>query len=306
MMLRFLYVWLLRLHPRYFRERFGQEMLWIFDQAPAVGMLADATRSLLRQWTLRSDFWAAPAVDGVPMFYTSADWHPRPVPLISGIIVTALLFVGILFAAAHAGGGRSLPVLDLSSGDVAGAAAMKKMWPRLSGLFDRFGPVSVPEPVLRGSSPVAAALDANHDGTISAEEIENAPPVLNALARTLKSATTKTGRPLLDPVLDALDTNRDGQVSAAEIRNSPVALRALDRNHDGNLTPDEILVDPLTNAVALILAQLDKNSDGRITPEERTNPFAERVRSLLDSADRDKDGVITEEELKIEMRARWH
>lgn len=32
-MTRFLYVCLLRLHPQRFRQRFAEEMLWIFDQA---------------------------------------------------------------------------------------------------------------------------------------------------------------------------------------------------------------------------------------------------------------------------------
>ena len=40
MMIRWLYAGLLRLHPPGFRQRFGQEMLWIFDQAKANGRTA--------------------------------------------------------------------------------------------------------------------------------------------------------------------------------------------------------------------------------------------------------------------------
>jgi hypothetical protein len=55
-----LYQWLVRLHPRPFRKRFGPEMLCVFDEAAAagrLGLLADCVLSLARQWVLRSGFW---------------------------------------------------------------------------------------------------------------------------------------------------------------------------------------------------------------------------------------------------------
>jgi CubicO group peptidase (beta-lactamase class C family) len=70
-MRRSLYRWLLRLHPPAFRERFADEMLWIFDEAAArqgvPRLFADAFVSLLRQWIVRPESWhmrlaaAAPA-----------------------------------------------------------------------------------------------------------------------------------------------------------------------------------------------------------------------------------------------------
>src|SRR3989442_10948585 len=63
-MLRSLYRWLLYLHPPAFRQRFAEEMLWIFDEAAAthgvLGLFADGLVSLLRQWIVRPESWHAP------------------------------------------------------------------------------------------------------------------------------------------------------------------------------------------------------------------------------------------------------
>jgi D-alanyl-D-alanine carboxypeptidase len=56
---RSLYRGLLRLHPPAFRERFGEEMLWIFDEAAEMQgvarLLADGVVSLVRQWMVRPE-----------------------------------------------------------------------------------------------------------------------------------------------------------------------------------------------------------------------------------------------------------
>jgi hypothetical protein len=60
-MLRAFYLSLLRLHPRRFRERFAEEMLWIFDEIPSsrerVFLLCDGFNSLAVQWIIRSGMW---------------------------------------------------------------------------------------------------------------------------------------------------------------------------------------------------------------------------------------------------------
>lgn len=59
-MRRFLYHALIALHPPRFRERFGDEMLCVFDEAGGdrtVRLFADGVLSLLRQWLLRSNLW---------------------------------------------------------------------------------------------------------------------------------------------------------------------------------------------------------------------------------------------------------
>lgn len=56
-----LYGLLIRLHPSEFRERFAEEMRWIFEEAAGkwgiTSLMADAGISLGRQWLVRSDLW---------------------------------------------------------------------------------------------------------------------------------------------------------------------------------------------------------------------------------------------------------
>jgi hypothetical protein len=59
--MRALYCGLLWLHPSSFEERFGEELLWIFDMRPASGssitLLLDCLVSLCRQWVFHSNLW---------------------------------------------------------------------------------------------------------------------------------------------------------------------------------------------------------------------------------------------------------
>lgn len=58
---RSLYRFLLRLHPKCFRKKYEDQMMWIFDESVtsrgAVSLLFDAAVSLIRQWVLRSGYW---------------------------------------------------------------------------------------------------------------------------------------------------------------------------------------------------------------------------------------------------------
>ena len=121
-----------------------------------------------------------------------------------------------------------------------------------------------PMPTARRVSALAAALDLNGDGTLSAMEISNAPILLRAL-----------------------DANSDGALSATELRNESTGRRTeatsvvlarttrptrlhssfnlafvLDANHDGEIQPME-----MANAV-LSLKLLDINGDGQISGDE--------------------------------------
>ncbi len=109
-MLRGAYVWILRFHPRSFRQNFADEMLLIFDQVThdeqagsaarprlaEIRLVADGFISLVRQWTSRPGFQPEPAVagptppvpDGVPGFYTLGSFKPRPSALIHGLILS--------------------------------------------------------------------------------------------------------------------------------------------------------------------------------------------------------------------------
>jgi Ca2+-binding EF-hand superfamily protein len=129
--------------------------------------------------------------------------------------------------------------------------------------------------------PVLAALDANHDLTISAEEISRAAETLGKLSPKERGGGRRLMR--LHPVLAALDANGNGEISAREIRNAPAALRKLDKNGDGKLTLDEILPDPVAYWAAVI------RRPGMTEAELR--------KEIRRRADLDRDGAVTWEEI---------
>jgi hypothetical protein len=73
-MRRFFYRALIALHPPRFRQRFGDEMLCVFDEAGrgrTARLFADGALSLLRQWLLRSNLWkiaAGAAISALLLF----------------------------------------------------------------------------------------------------------------------------------------------------------------------------------------------------------------------------------------------
>src|SRR5713101_9113836 len=67
---RVAYRCMVRLHPRVFREQFGEEMMWIFEEAAdthgAFRLLSDGIVSLARQWVFRPGSLEVPiTVDAV-------------------------------------------------------------------------------------------------------------------------------------------------------------------------------------------------------------------------------------------------
>lgn len=121
--------------------------------------------------------------------------------------------------------------------------------------------------------PVFAALDANHDSTISADELANASAALKTLDKNNDGQLTmeeirpmppknagehkdgppprgprpdgdKNFHPPVPPVLAALDANGDKTISADEIANASAALKKLDKNGDGQLTKEELRPEP--------------------------------------------------------------
>ena len=103
-MLRRIYRCVLRLHPPAFRSRFGDEILSIFDEAKGglsgFRLLMDSILSLIRQWTLRPEFWResvsspAPqaALDGIPSFCILSPFRPRPTAVVPGLILSIAIF----------------------------------------------------------------------------------------------------------------------------------------------------------------------------------------------------------------------
>jgi hypothetical protein len=87
-MKRFLYRFLLYLHPPDFRERFAAEMLWIFDEAPAQAQRAfftDAFVSVLKQWILHSGLWKAVAGACFSFLFLFGWWHSQEISLAAAL-----------------------------------------------------------------------------------------------------------------------------------------------------------------------------------------------------------------------------
>lgn len=85
-MIRVLYQLLLALHPDGFRNRFGEEMLWLFDESVAEGRVAsafgDGLVSVARQWACRSGLWkvavgAAVALLEIVLVFLAFTPHPH-------------------------------------------------------------------------------------------------------------------------------------------------------------------------------------------------------------------------------------
>ena len=140
-------------------------------------------------------------------------------------------------------------------------------------------------------SPLLAAMDTNHDGKLSADEIASAP-------RTLLKA----------------DKNGDGSITPDELQPPPEAaiaspddlteqLMAFDKNGDGVLTPDE-----LPARMQSLFVRADTNHDGKLTREElhalaarQTLPTGSQRQSSNDplflALDLNHDAVISPDEI---------
>lgn len=254
-MLRLFYACLLRLHPRQFRQRFAEEMLWIFDQETANGraapLLADALLSLARQWIFHPGLSEPPALPtlpqgnaGVPVFYTCESSIPRPGALLNGALLSLVVFGSVSLAITHGGSHWKSPAVAAWSQYVDYSSLFG--WhtePRTTAATANASaqrPVPAPATVRRPR--LFRALDSDHDLGISPAEIANAPAALRTLDRgrdgTLTLEELGYG---CDSVLAALDADHDGTISASEIQNAPAALGSLNRNRDGMLTPEELL-----------------------------------------------------------------
>ena len=130
-----------------------------------------------------------------------------------------------------------------------------------------------PKPVTRAAvssqlDSAFAAADTNHDGSLSAAEIQ-------ALEAKELQQVQATIRARLQAQFKELDTNKDGQLSQAEfLAAAPPAsalvpgvekmIATLDKNKDGKLSPDEFRAPQLS-----IFDKLDTNHDGTLSPTER-------------------------------------
>jgi hypothetical protein len=77
------------------------------------------------------------------------------------------------------------------------------------------------------------ALDANHDGVATKDEL---------IAVMTKDFGGPPPAEIVDKIFAALDTNGDGKATAAEVEAQAAShFDQWDTNHDGTLTPDEMM-----------------------------------------------------------------
>lgn len=132
-MLRLLYLWMLRLHPPAFRERFAEEMLCIFDQTlasqagkerqAALRLLGDGVVSLVRQRTrmARSEEEAnafgsdAATANSFPVFCSLPSFKPRPGAMIYGAALSVAAFCVVFFAMRYSLTHRAAILLPVES-----------------------------------------------------------------------------------------------------------------------------------------------------------------------------------------------
>lgn len=136
--------------------------------------------------------------------------------------------------------------------------------------------------------PLMRALDADQNGELSAEEIENA----TAAIRTL-------------------DKNEDGRVDGLEMRPEfppgGFGRQRFGRPGFGQRPPEgapERDGDAPQRSMEGVIARLmnyDRNDDGRLTGDE----LPQQMQSMLTRADRDDDGALDREEITAMARARF-
>jgi Ca2+-binding EF-hand superfamily protein len=119
-------------------------------------------------------------------------------------------------------------------------------------------------------SPAFQALDADHDGVISAAELANA------------SASLKS-----------LDKNGDGKLTEDEVRPQFGEGRG-GRGRGGRGDEPGETAGPSADDLVQTLMAFDKNGDGKLTKDE----LPERMQGLFDRADTNHDGVLTPDEIR--------
>lgn len=111
----------------------------------------------------------------------------------------------------------------------AGALALGLAMPAVAQMPQ--GPISRAD-FLAGNKAQFAALDANHDGVVTKDEL------VAAMTARFGSAPPQ---PIVDRIFASLDTNGDGKATADEVeKHAEERFDKWDTNHDGTLSPEEI------------------------------------------------------------------
>jgi Ca2+-binding EF-hand superfamily protein len=153
------------------------------------------------------------------------------------------------------------------------------------------GPGGTPPP-----RPALLAIDTNHDGKFSVEEIAAASAGLMTLDKDHDGRLTS---------LEYLPSQSDPNANKPD--ETVQRLMALDRNGDGTLTKDEV-----SERMQGLFTRIDTNKDGKLTPDEirasatgQSGPVgrpqsggeATRMDPVLNAIDADHDGILSASEI---------
>jgi len=213
---------------------------------------------------------------GVPLFQTIETYRPRPAALLHGGLLAILSILAAVVLIGKGGTGArpfligahySRPgLLPINRNSVTGSELNTTVKPGpdpFEAWLKLARPYFASMPVLRAldadrdltlspteignAAPALRKLDANHEGKLTAEECgleidwSSVPLEMPAPFRPAMLAQLRREFMSYHPVLAVLDADHDGEISGWEIDHAAAALKKLDRNHDGYLTPDELV-----------------------------------------------------------------
>jgi len=129
-----------------------------------------------------------------------------------------------------------------------------------------------PAPAPADSGAMFAALDANHDGQLTSDEIP------------------EERKRLFQRLLRTADKDQDGKLSAAEF------AAGLKPAAQGESSPDGPGKPAAGQDGKPLFRQLDTNGDGKIRLDEVPEGRRERFEQIIKRADKDGDGALSEQE----------
>jgi len=94
------------------------------------------------------------------------------------------------------------------------------------------GPMAKADFMTRGKAQLEA-FDANHDGSVSREEL---------VAAITKQMGSPPPPAMVDGIMGNMDTDHDGKITMAEaVARQSAMFDRMDANHDGSVTPEEMM-----------------------------------------------------------------